>query len=156
MGIGRQSLYGAFTDKKGLFLEALKRYQEKSLDRMREALSAKSAVRALEAAVLVDLGSADDVESGCLGVGSITEFGRSDPEINALNDGAGKNVVAAFAERVHAGIASGELDGALNPMLISGMLLTLRSGLKIAARGGASERELREVARLAMRGLIAQ
>ncbi len=156
MGIGRQSLYGAFTDKRGLFLEALKRYSEKSLARMREALGGKSALRALEAAVLVDLGSAKDIETGCLGVGSIAEFGRSDPEISALNDQAGVDVLQAFADRVHAGVKAGEIDRQVNPMLVAGMLLALRSGLKIAARGGASERDLREIARLALRGLAAQ
>jgi hypothetical protein len=33
------------------------------------------------------------------------------------------------------------------------MLLILRSGLKVAARGGASEAEVRDSARLALRGL---
>jgi len=153
MGIGRQSLYGAFTDKRGLFLEALKRYQEKSLARMREALGGKSVLRALEAAVLIDLGSAKDIETGCLGVGSIAEFGRSDPQISALNDHAGVAVLQAFADRVSAGVITGELDRQTNPMLAAGMLLALRSGLKLAARGGASERDLREITRLALRGL---
>jgi TetR/AcrR family transcriptional repressor of nem operon len=153
MGIGRQSLYGAFADKRGLFLEALKRYLEESLKRMREALAGKSALRALESAVLIDLGSPDDVESGCLGVGSIAEFGRSDAEINALNDQASAAVLRDFAERVRAGIKAGELDASLDPMLASRMLLTLRSGLKIAVRGGATDREVRETARLALRGL---
>lgn len=156
MGIGRQSLYGAFGDKHGLFLEALRRYSAASLDRMRDALSGKSAIRALEAAVLIDLGSADDIESGCLGVGSIAEFGRSDPEINALNDEAGKAVLKAFAERVRLGIASGELDNSVDPDTAGGMLLTLRSGLKIAARSGTASRDLRNTARLAMRGLNAR
>jgi len=156
MGIGRQSLYGAFGDKHGLFLEALRRYSAASLDRMRDALSGKSAIRALESAVLIDLGSADDIESGCLGVGSIAEFGRSDPDINALNDQAGRAVLSAFAERVRLGVAAGELDDSLDPDAVGGMLLTLRSGLKIAARSGAALKDLRVTARLAMRGLNAR
>lgn len=156
MGIGRQSLYGAFADKRGLFLEALKRYSDWSLNRMREALAGKSSLRALEAAVLIDLGSADDIESGCLGVGSIAEFGRSDPEINALNDQAGVEVLNAFADRVRAGAKAGELDRSVDPMLAAGMLLTLRSGLKIAARAGATDREIRECVRLALRSLVSR
>lgn len=153
MGIGRQSLYGAFADKHGLFCEALEQYSARSLARMREALAGKATLRALGAAVIIDLGAADDVESGCLGVGSIAEFGRSDPAINALNDEAGERVLLAFAERVRAGIDAGDLDATLDPLVTARMLLALRSGLKITARAGAADRDVREIVRLALRAL---
>jgi TetR/AcrR family transcriptional repressor of nem operon len=152
MGIGRQSLYGAFGDKRGLFLEALRQYAAHSLGQIRGALAGPAA-EAIEAAVLVGLGSCEDLESGCLGVGSIVEFSRSDPEINAINDEAARLVTEAFAARVRDGIAAGEFDPALNAELAAYMLLVLRSGLKVAARGGASGTDLRDAARLAMRGL---
>lgn len=154
MGIGRQSLYGAFGDKRGLFLEALRRYAAGSLAQIREALGEGTPAEGIEAALLAGLGSSDDVESGCLGVGSVVEFSRSDREINALNDAAGATVVAAFAARVRDGIELGDLDAGLDPEAVGRMLLVLRSGLKVAARGGASDGELRGAARLALRGLI--
>lgn len=154
MGIARQSLYGAFGDKRGLFLEALRRYAASSLAQMREALAEGTAAEGIEAALLVGLGSSDDVESGCLGVGSVVEFSRSDPEINALNDAAGETVVAAFAARFRDGVEVGELDAGLDADAVGRMLLVLRSGLKVAARGGASDAELRHAAGLALRGLI--
>ncbi|MDR6829007.1 AcrR family transcriptional regulator [Bosea sp. BE271] len=154
MGIGRQSLYGAFGDKRGLFLEALCRYAASSLAQMREVLAAGTPAEGIEAALLVGLGSSNDLESGCLGVGSVVEFSRSDPEINALNDTASMAVVAAFAARVRDGIEAGELDAGLDPDAAGRMLLVLRSGLKVAARGGASDSELCDAARLALRGLV--
>lgn len=154
MGIGRQSLYGAFGDKRGLFLEALRRYAASSLAQMREALAAGTPAEGIEAALLVGLGSSNDLESGCLGVGSVVEFSRSDPEINALNDTASMAVVAALAARVRDGIEAGELDAGLDPDATGRMLLVLRSGLKVAARGGASDSELCDAARLALRGLV--
>jgi len=153
MGIGRQSLYGAFGDKRGLFLEALRQYTDASLAQMRRALARGAAIDGIEAALLVGLGSSADIESRCLGVGSIAEFSRSDPDINALNDKASEAVVAAFAERVRDGIADKELDPGLDADAVGRMLLVLRSGLKIAARGGASEAQLRDTARLALRSL---
>lgn len=154
MGIGRQSLYGAFGDKRRLFLEALRRYSDGSLQQMRDALATGTAVEAIEAAMLVGLGSSRDIESGCLGVGSIIEFSREDADINALNDRAGEAVVAAFAERVREGIAAGEFHPDLDADEAGRMLLALRSGLKVAARGGATMGELRTTARLAMRALM--
>lgn len=154
MGIGRQSLYGAFGDKRRLFLEALRRYSEASLAQMQAALETPGPVlQAIEAALLVGLGSCDDLETGCLGVGSIVEFSRSDPEVNALNDAAGRAVLAAFADRLGDGVQAGELPASLDVNTASRMLLTLRSGLKVAARGGADTEELRGTARLALRGL---
>lgn len=154
MGIGRQSLYGAFGDKRRLFLEALRRYADGSLDGMAAALARPGpASEAIEAALLAGLGSADELESGCLGVGSIVEFSRSDPDVNAVNDAAAAQVLAAFAARVKDGVASGEFAADLDAQAAARMLLTLRSGLKVAARGGGGEDELREAARLAMRGL---
>ncbi|MEH0198462.1 TetR/AcrR family transcriptional regulator [Caulobacter sp. CCNWLY153] len=154
MGIGRQSLYGAFGDKRRLFLEALRRYADGSLAQMAEALERDAApAEAIEAALLVGLGSADDLETGCLGVGSIVEFSRGDPEVNAVNDAAAALVVAAFAARVRDGIAAGAFDQDLDPDAAGRMLLILRSGLKVAARGGAGQDELRQAARLALRGL---
>lgn len=154
MGIGRQSLYGAFGDKRRLFLEVLRRYADGSLAQMRDALAGgETALADLEAAVLVGLGSSDDVETGCLGVGSIVEFSRTDPDINAINDAAGVAVMAAFAARVRDGMAAGELDPGLDAETAAQMLLALRSGLKVSARGGADEAQLRETARLALRAL---
>lgn len=154
MGIGRQSLYGAFGDKRRLFLEALRQYSAGSLAQMQDALAATGpALDAVEKALLVGLGSCDDIESGCLGVGSIVEFSRSDPEVNALNDAAGLAVTAVFADRIAAGVAAGEFDAELDVEAAGRMLLILRSGLKIAARGGASLEELRSAARLALAAL---
>jgi len=153
MGIGRQSLYGAFGDKRGLFLEALRRYSEDSLQQMKDALAEGPVAESIEAALLVGLGSSRDIESGCLGVGSIIEFSREDEDITALNDKAGAAVIASFAERVREGIAAGVLDPDLDVDEAGRMLLALRSGLKVAARGGATMAELRTTALLAMRGL---
>ena len=153
MGIARQSLYGAFGDKRRLFLKALERYSSDSLDQIRSALALDAAVAAIESALLVGLGSCDDIESGCLGVSSIVEFGRDDPDVNALNDKASEAVVESFAARVRQGMATGELKPSIDPDSAGRMLLMLRSGLKVAARGGAQEAELRAAARLALSGL---
>ena len=157
MGLSRQSLYGAFGDKRGLFLEALERYSAASLARMRDVMTqADSHLEALEAALLLDLGCGTHVETGCLGVGSIAEFGRSDADINALSDNAGIAVVAVFAEAVRAGIASGEFKASLDAEGVGRLLLMLKSGLKVAARGGASEADVRQSARLVLDGLTAR
>jgi AcrR family transcriptional regulator len=157
MGIGRQSLYGAFGDKKRLFLRALEVYNTASLVQMETALAAGSSPRAaIEAALLAFATGTDALpETGCMGVGSIAEFGRSDTEINAVNDAAAGRFKAAFAARLAAGAAAGEFASDLDPQAAAEFLLTVRSGLKVAARDGASLERLRSTVRLALRGLEA-
>lgn len=154
MGIARQSLYGAFGDKRRLFLEALRRYAADSLAQMREALACGTAAEGIEAALLVGLGYSADVETGCLGVGSIVEFSRSDPDIAAQNDAAGAAVIATFAERLREGMAAGDFDPGVDAETAAKMLLVLRSGLKVSARGGASQAELQAIARMGLRALV--
>lgn len=155
MGIGRQSLYGAFGDKRGLFLEALARYSQDSYRQMQAAMDGKPTPDALMGALLVGLGSSDELETGCLGVGSIVEFSRSDPDVAAQNDEAGGRVTRLFASKIRDGIADGEIAADIDPDEAARLLLTLRSGLKVAARSGASVPELLQTARLALRSLAA-
>lgn len=157
MGIGRQSLYGAFGDKKRLFLEALERYNAASLSQIEAALASGGSPRAaIEAALLAFAVGPDAApETGCLGVGSIAEFGRSDPEINAVNDAAGRRFKAAFAARLADGVAAGQFAADLDPEAGAEFLLTVRSGLKVAARDGVELERLTAIARTAMRGLEA-
>jgi len=153
MGIGRQSLYGAFGDKRRLFLEALARYSQDSYRQMQDAMDGKPAREALVDALLAGLGSSDDLETGCLGVGSIVEFSRSDPDVAAQNDEAGGRVIKLFAAKIRDGMADGEIAVDVDPEAAARLLLTLRSGLKVAARSGAAAPELRQTARLALRSL---
>jgi AcrR family transcriptional regulator len=156
MGIGRQSLYGAFGDKKRLFLQALECYNAGSLSQMEAALAVEGSPRAaIEAALLAFAGPDATPQGGCLGVGSIAEFGRADTDINAINDAAGRRFKAAFAARLVDGVAAGEFAPDLDAQVAAEFLLTVRSGLKMAARDGASLDRLRSSVRLAMRGLEA-
>jgi len=157
MGIGRQSLYGAFGDKKRLFLEALTCYNSGSLDEIEAALAVEGSPRAAIEAALLAFATRPDaaLRSGCLGVGSIAEFGRADPDINAINDASGERFRAAFAARLADGVRVGEFAADLDLRAAADFLLTVRTGLKIAARDGVNLDGLRSTARLAMRGLSA-
>jgi AcrR family transcriptional regulator len=153
MGIARQSLYGAFGDKRRLFLKALERYNANSIAELAAALGSKAnAVEALEAALLAFARPDGHTEAGCLGLGSIAEFGRSDTEINAINDASAKTLLQALASRIREGVAAGELT-AIDADEAARYLLTVRAGLKMAARGGASFETLAATVRMALRGL---
>jgi TetR/AcrR family transcriptional regulator, transcriptional repressor for nem operon len=153
MGIARQSLYGAFGDKRRLFLKALARYNEGSVAELVAALGSKpQRLEALEAALLAF--AKPGAAPGCLGLGSITEFGRSDAEINAINDASARTLLTALATHFREGVAAGDM-GDVDPEAAAQFLLAVRAGLKVAARSGAGFDALRAIARMALRSLRA-
>jgi TetR/AcrR family transcriptional regulator, transcriptional repressor for nem operon len=101
MGIGRQSMYNAFGDKRRLYLEALQHYQAESgaelFERLRAASSPLSALTGVLLAVARQ--SAEDRARGCMAVNAATEFGEADPEVGAVVNSGVMLCHAAF-ERV--------------------------------------------------------
>src|SRR5258708_15570502 len=83
MKIGRQSMYDTFGDKRRLYVEALKRYSEERIaEHIRRLRSPVSPLAGIEALVLGLIFSDRAArEKGCMGIGSISEFGCSDPEL---------------------------------------------------------------------------
>jgi TetR/AcrR family transcriptional repressor of nem operon len=155
MGIARQSLYGAFGDKWRLFLKALKRYNAASVAEFIAALRSKrDRLDALEPALLAFAKLGAEPDAGCLGLGSITEFGRSDAEINAINDASARTLLTALATHIREGVAAGEMAD-VDPEEAAHFLLAIRSGLKIAARSGAGFDALRATVQMALRSLRA-
>ncbi len=155
MGIARQSLYGAFGDKRRLFLKALKRYNAASVAEFIAASGSKrDRLDALEAALLAFAKLGAEPDAGCLGLGSITEFGRSDAEINAINDASARTLLTALATHIREGVAAGEMAD-VDPEEAAHFLLAIRSGLKIAARSGAGFDTLRTTVQMALRSLRA-
>ncbi|WLS05016.1 TetR/AcrR family transcriptional regulator [Shinella oryzae] len=155
MGIGRQSLYGAFGDKRTLYLEALDTYQQRTNTGHVKRLSAPaSPIRGIEE-LLVGLVSEDDCERilGCMGVGSVGEFGVTDPELNARRGAASAALGRRIFERVSEGQRSGEINPALDAEETTSFIQMTMTGLQVAARGGANASDLKAMARFATQRL---
>lgn len=148
MGIGRQSLYHAFGDKRRLYVEALETYQRETtsghLERLNGAISPLAGVRDL----LVGLVDQDDKlrKMGCMGVNSVGEFGASDPELQELRTKVGMVINKRLAERLSEGQAKGEIDPAIAPEEAASFIQLTMAGIQLAARGGAGLDELRRMA----------
>jgi TetR/AcrR family transcriptional repressor of nem operon len=155
MGIGRQSLYDTFGDKRRLYLEALQHYNAGSIAELIRALNAgPSPLDGLEAA-LVAFASRPAIEAalGCMGVGAICEFGRSDPEITLLTEASGRTLLVALERVVAEAKAAGQAGVGVDPRVAAQFIVATLSGLKVAARGGATAPMLRDIARMAIRSL---
>lgn len=155
MNISRQSMYDTFGDKRQLYLEALHRYNEESITSLVRAMSAaKSPLAGIEAALLELVNrSVKEGPLGCLGVSAVCELGRSDADVNAESDRAGKRLLGALERRLLDAQAIGEMPADVDVPAAAHFLASTLNGLKLSARGGASRERLRSSVHFALRSL---
>ena len=151
MGIGRQSLYDTFGDKWRLYLAALKRYSIGEQQAHRAAL--RSCDRAIDGLRAMVARVVRDARTACLGVGSIAEFGCSRPEIAAINAEADRHLRAALVDRVRAAQAEGDIAAALDADMLATYFVASFAGIRIAARGGATDAHLKQLGEMTLRAL---
>ena len=155
MGISRQSMYDTFGDKRQLYLEALQHYNTDSVaDLIRTMSGASSPLKGLEMALSTFASrAAAGAALGCMGVGAICEFGRSDPKVTLLTDSAGRTLLSALERVIAEAKRAGEIGADVQMRPAAQFMAATISGLKISARRGASPEALRGIARMAIRGL---
>lgn len=151
MHLGRQSLYNAFGDKGQLYREALRTYIANSVaEHIRTLNSAASARKGIERL----LGSfARRPPQNCLGISATCEFGRSDPTISALSDAASGTLGAALEQQLVKAKAEGDVAFDIDEKAAAHFLMATLTGIKVAARGGASRETLQTIATMALRSL---
>src|ERR1700738_1713076 len=111
MNIGRQSMYEKFGAKHRLSLGALEKYQRESVaENLRRLRSTASPLAGIEAFVIGIIASDKSArERGCMGVGSICEFGNTDTDLAALRAKSGGAQHKALIERLRHAPAANEI-----------------------------------------------
>jgi TetR/AcrR family transcriptional repressor of nem operon len=151
MAIGRQSVYDTFGDKWQLYLAAIRRYSLHETSAHIAALKRwPKAADGIKAAVERIVREA---RSGCLGVNSICEFGSRSAELNEIHAAADRPLRAAFTERIREAQAAGDISSDLTPNVIVDFLWASFAGIRVAARGGATDKQLRALGQLTLRAL---
>jgi AcrR family transcriptional regulator len=154
MGIGRQSLYDTFGDKRRLYLEALTRYNTDNVAGhvagLRRAASTTAAIEGL----LLQFANAPEErrQRGCMGVNAICEFGQ-DPEVAKTRRASGELLETSLTRLLESGQASGDIDASVNPQSAARFIGVTLAGMKVQAKAGAPAEMLREVAAFAVGSL---
>lgn len=152
MGIGRQSLYNTFGDKWQLYVEALTDYQQRSTSaharRLQTPSSALQGLRDMLEGLAVDDNALRAL--GCMGVGSVCEFGSAEPQLSELRAKSSTYLHSRVTKRIREGQAAGEIDPTLSASEAAGYLMMSMTGIQVAARSGAKVAELRQLARFAV------
>ncbi len=144
-GVNRGSLYAAFPDKRALFLEALRHYDEHHRDRFLRRLAAehapKDAIMAAFACAARGTGAGDE-PAGCLLVNTALEVSPHDPEVAAFVTASFRALEDFFFDMVEGGKRGGTIRGAASSRATARALLGLFLGLRVLARGGGDEATL--------------
>jgi AcrR family transcriptional regulator len=153
MGINRPSLYAAFGDKQALFRKALDRYNEGPACFVREALELPTA-RAVVHRLLyggIDLVADPSGPKGCLMVQGALACGTEANSIRRELVSRRATGEADLRRRFERAKTDGDLPRDAKPADLARFVVTIMRGIAVQAAGGASRRELKRVADLALR-----
>lgn len=147
MGIGRQSMYDTFGDKRALFLKALKMYVTESVNSISAELEKPGhAISAVQRA-LVTFAEREDLSSreGCMGLNAIAEFGQRDWEVTRITVDAARRLRQALMLAFKRAKGQGELSPNADVDSMADFFEITLAGIRMAAKGGKSRRALRNI-----------
>jgi TetR/AcrR family transcriptional repressor of nem operon len=136
-GLGRGSLYGAFGDKRALFLRAVGRYCETAMAHRLEGLAAPGAGRAAIVALFRDIARAatlDRDRKGCMLTNCSMELADRDPDLACQAARSLDRFEQAFARAIRTGQARGEIALAHDPTRLARFLTVCMEGMLVLAR----------------------
>ncbi len=153
-GLRRASLYGAYGDKRALYLAALKRYQGTKGVRLLETLNAaKSGRAAIETLFSIILDEAVGDPGGCLLANAASERSAHDDRVARCVEDNRRRVEGALLAAVLRGRADGSVKGRGEAKTSARFLFAATLGLRALARTGCDRTELKAVVEEVLRTL---
>lgn len=141
-GLHRGSLYAAFDDKRGLFLESLRHfdrvYRADFLDEIARRHTGKDAVVGAFQGVC-QLVAQGDTPGGCLLVNTALELSPHDPEVRDFIDARLREVEDFFFTQIEAAKRAGTMLETVSSRQTAQALLGLFLGLRVLTRTGPNE-----------------
>ena len=148
-GLHKPSLYGAFGDKKKLFLAALDNYLAELGAAFAEAFALPDLFESLEAMIEVTIQkfTQSGAGSGCFMTSTALPEASADPEISAVVRGALDSLQRAFLRRFQKAIEAGQIPANADPEALAMIMGGGHSEISARARIGYTREELRETGR---------
>ena len=153
MGIGRQSLYDTFGDKRSLFLEALDHYAGTRMSRVSDLLKAPGSplrnIRRVLAFYEQHCTSGNGL--GCLIVNTMAESGGMDQSFEHPLKSKMKGIESMFREAFDNAKEAGEIEEDADTLALARAMCALAWGVTLMGRVGASKAMVRDAIRMNMR-----
>ncbi len=148
-GLNRPSLYGAFGDKRALYIQAYRRYREQVRETFSPLFAEKAPLgdklRRIFLAALDLYLSGEEGPRGCFTVLSASSDAIADPEIRAMVAEAIGNSDRAFERLFAAAREAGELPAGADPKRLARMASAIIHTLSIRARARVPIAEIEPV-----------
>lgn len=149
MGIGRGSLYATFGDKRSLFIQALRRYDQHHRSdwtgRLARLPSGKTAIiAAFDGVIAAALDGG--CRNGCLLINTALELSPHDKEIGQIVSRCLADMELFFRDQLEKAQAAGEVSPTLSPDQTAKTLLALLVSLRVFTRTRPEPALLRAVA----------
>jgi AcrR family transcriptional regulator len=148
-GMNRPSLYGAFGDKRELYIKSYARYRTDARDAMIEIFKVEMPIRKRLAriyAVALDIYlSGEAGPRGCFTVMTAASEAVADPEIRAMVLEGFSELDKAFAACFRLAKEKGELPPSADPLVLAQLASATIHTIAIRARAGVPRRELEAI-----------
>ena len=148
-GLNRPSLYGAFGDKRALYIQAYRRYRQHVRDTfsplLAEAAPLREKLRRVFLAALDLYLSGDDGPRGCFTVLTASSDAIADPEIRAIVGEAIETTDRAFGRLFADASDAGELPAGADPKRLARMASATIHTLSIRARARLPRAEIEAI-----------
>jgi TetR/AcrR family transcriptional repressor of nem operon len=156
-GLGKGSLYGAFGDKRSLFLRVLRDYDDANLQMLREHLM--SVARGIDLVREFVVGTAGDptgaaARRGCLLANSNAELATSTPEVAAEARRSYDAITVILTAALERAQHEGDLNPATDPGETARAILAAQLGIIALGRTGMAIDMLTTVAQSALARLL--
>jgi TetR/AcrR family transcriptional repressor of nem operon len=137
--LGKGSLYGAFGDKRQLFLEALRSYADETHRALREAIAgaprALDALRAIVTSPVADP-TGEAARRGCLMANSTCELASRDADVRAQAQYTFDTMITLIADGVARAQREGDVPGDADPTALARAVLAALEGITFLGRTG--------------------
>lgn len=153
-GLGKGSLYGAFGDKRQLFLRVFDAYCTEIVDTVGQRLSGpddqaferlSAHIRAIAANT-----AADTVRRGCLLAKGTAELSEHDAELAARSLRTFEILQETLAVDIEAAQRHGDIDPSADPRQLADLILAVTRGIEALGKAGQEETTLRAIAETAI------
>jgi TetR/AcrR family transcriptional repressor of nem operon len=137
MGVGRQSLYGAFGDKRTLFVACLERYTEEIFEKSLLSLLEGDGPPLAGIERVLDAWEAyvgSDQFTGCLLGKALAELGMHDPKLDALLRKKLDRIRGCFERALTRAQAAGELDAAADTRALARSITAFAQGAAVVCQ----------------------
>jgi AcrR family transcriptional regulator len=148
--MNRPSLYGAFGDKRALYLKAIEGYRAMAQAGMQRSLPTEGTLRealskVYDRAISLYL-SGEHGARGCLLTSTAATEAVMDPDIRRAARAALEEIDAAFEVRIRHGRDHGDLPRSADPAMLGKLASAILHTLSIRARTGAPRAMLEAIA----------